>query len=71
MVVGDFITDAGLLQEILQTMPLGRRVYQPSTGRYGFIANPQDHFMAPDGNYAEPWHQCFHQQMNWKVVRQV
>lgn len=71
MVFGDFITDPRLMQEILQTMPVGRRVYQPSTGRHGFIVNQQDHYMAPDFNYSEPWHKCFHQQMNWKVVRFV
>eukprot|EP00892_Ulva_mutabilis_P002912 jgi/Ulvmu1/12621/UM093_0013.1 len=70
MVLADIIADPELAQHVLKTMPVGRRVYQPSTGRHGFIANQQDHYMAPDTHYAEPWHQCFHQHINWKVTLQ-
>lgn len=68
MTFGDFVTDPALVQELLKLLPVGRRVFQPSTGRHGFIVNLQDHNMAPDCTYAAPWHQCFYQQMNWKIV---
>lgn len=68
MTFGDSISDPDLLRELLVILPVGRRVYQPSTGRNGFIANQDDFSMAPDGTYTKPWHQCFYQQMNWKIV---